>query len=696
MEAIPTAGKASEPIMRLVSNDELDRRKEMESVQQKPEIVGLAAYLRRLWEDAKREKDSVIGTSGQSIEDQMLEDYRQRNGQYSPAKLAEIRAYGGSEIYMQLTSVKCRAAEAWIGDVLLPDDEKPWGLDPTPIADLPPDKVAEAFQEVTYEVAQHEMLYGVLPSQELIRSRLKHIHEKMKKEVQEIARERANRMEEKIEDQLVEAKFKRTLKAVIKDIVTTKLGILKGPLLRRKKVLTWEQDDKGGYMPKVSSEIRIDFERVSPLDWYPLPGCKAVGDGGCIERIRYRPSSLEKMIGVEGWDEEAIQAVIEEYGNGGLVDWMEVDSERAEIEQRPVDTSRKTAGIIEGLEFTCEILGSYLKDYGMDVDATATYPVRATLIGNYVVKAVLNDDLLGRWDYHVASYEEVQGSIYGRGVPELMRDIQTMCNAVSRALANNVGIASGPQTVINDIDRIAPGEEGAGREEDSGMAVGGIGMQPWKVWQATSDSNATTHRPFMEFYTPPLIADKLMAIYEFFSGLADDHTGIPAYTYGDADVSGAGKTASGLSMLMGQASKGMKDVIRHIDDGIIVSVIERMFHYNMRYDPDNSIKGDLIPYAKGSAALFSREQQQIRRNEFLQSTNNPADLEILGREGRAKILREVAKTLHMDVDEIIPEDEPELLGAMQPQMTQPQTLDAAGNPVAGQDARLFNPTNPQG
>jgi hypothetical protein len=75
-------------------------------------IDSLASHLKTMWEDARNHKVS----SG--LTERLLECDRQRRGEYSPAKLQEIRKTGGSEIYMMLTDIKCRAALSWIKDVM--------------------------------------------------------------------------------------------------------------------------------------------------------------------------------------------------------------------------------------------------------------------------------------------------------------------------------------------------------------------------------------------------------------------------------------------------------------------------------------------------------------------------------------------------------------------------------------------------
>jgi hypothetical protein len=128
----------------------------------------------------------------------------------------------------------------------------------------------------------------------------------------------------------------------------------------------------------------------------------------------------------------------------------------------------------------------------------------------------------------------------------------------------------------------------------------------------------------------------------------------PPTSTATSDVQGAGRTSSGLSMLMGSAGKGIRQVVMHIDHDVIYKVVQRQFVYNMRYDEDESIKGDAEIIARGAVNLAVKETVNVRRVEFLNATSNEIDMQIMGVEGRAAILREVAKGLQMPVDEIIP------------------------------------------
>jgi hypothetical protein len=220
-------------------------------------------------------------------------------------------------------------------------------------------------------------------------------------------------------------------------------------------------------------------------------------------------------------------------------------------------------------------------------------------------------------------------------------------------------------------------------------------LTPWKIWQTINDPVGSS-APAIRFTQPDSRANELMGVYEKFSRLADDHSGIPAYVYGDLNVQGAGRTSSGLSMLMGAAGKGIRQVVMHIDTDVVKPIVLRQFVYNMRYDEDESIKGDVQVIAKGAINLAVKETVNIRRIEFLNATANPIDLEIIGKEGRATILREVAKGLQMDVDDVVPSREKEgyigrvtaraemAAAQQQPQGGAPQQPD--GSPKGGMEA----------
>jgi hypothetical protein len=94
-----------------------------------------------------------------------------------------------------------------------------------------------------------------------------------------------------------------------------------------------------------------------------------------------------------------------------------------------------------------------------------------------------------------------------------------------------------------------------------------------------------------------------------------------------------------------------------------------------------------------------KETVNLRRIEFLNATANPIDVEIIGKDGRAAILREVARGLQMDVDEVVPSREKSMYQsrmeaqamamAAEQQQAQPQSATPSlpdGSPKGGVEA----------
>ena len=124
------------------------------------------------------------------------------------------------------------------------------------------------------------------------------------------------------------------------------------------------------------------------------------------------------LIGVDGFDSAAIQKVLEEYGLGGLRNWLSVDSEEQQALGNLTDLSSDPAAPIEASSSTVPYKGKLLLEWGM---APTRFPIRLPstaqmwVIGAYVIRATLNTDPLGRTPYSVSSWEKLPGSFWGSG-----------------------------------------------------------------------------------------------------------------------------------------------------------------------------------------------------------------------------------------------------------------------------------------
>lgn len=630
--------------------------------QAQPHIQGLAGHIRSFWTTARDARSSVDSA--------MLEAVRSRRGQYPPAKEAELLAQGTPLIYMMLFSTKCRAASSLLRDALVgTGSEKPWTLTPTADPDLDEESVQGLLAQVAGEVQQAQAL-GLYVTPEQIKQRLIEARQQMDNLVREEAARRMETMEIKMEDQLQEGEFLEALDQFIDDLPTFKCAFIKGPVVRRKPALSWVQGEL-----VVEDKLALHWERVDPFDMYPAPWAKGINDAPLIQRHRLSRRALNDMLGVQGYSDTAIRKVLEEYGRQGLHEWLGIDGAKADAEGRDANSG----DLIDALQYWGSVSGQMLREWGMTPeqvpDEAKEYEVEAWLIGNYVIKAVLNPDPLARRPYFKMSYETVPGTFWGNSLYDLIRDCQEMCNAAARALVGNMGMSSGPQVYVN-VSRLPLGED---------ITT----MYPWKIWQVTSDPTGSSADP-IRFFQPTSNAAELMGIYEKFSTMADEYSGIPRYMTGTEGTPGAGRTASGLSMMITNASKIIKQLIAGIDVRVIKPLLERLYFYNMQYGDDPDLKGDIRVVARGALSLVTKESAQVRLNEFMAATGNPIDMQIIGLEGRAEMMRRTLKTLDVNPDKVVPpasvlRERQMMAQIQQAQMMQQQAIQAQPSPAGASE-----------
>jgi len=635
----------------------------------------LSRHIGDCWERAKFAKTEIT--------ERLLKCERQRRGVYDPEREIEIAKTGGSDIFMRITDIKARAAANWITDVMIGNGRRVFELDPANEPELPPE-IAAGIVELVQLEQQAFLEQGGQVHPEAFRVRMEQVHDQIINRMREEADKTANRMENKIDDQLSSGGFDNALREFIDDFVTYPTAILKGPVIRRKKQMKWGPK----FQPVIINDFSRETYRVNPHDAFPSPNSSSVNDNFFIERMRLTRSALQSMRSAPGVSDAEIDQVLERFGETGFRQWLMGDQERDRLEGKP-HALLYTREVIEAIEFWGSVSGKMLMDWGYKgkkLDPYKEYEITAIQIGPFIIKCILNPDPLGARPYEIAQWVPIPGAFWGTALTEQMRDVQIMCNAAARSLANNMAIASGPQAEIA-VDRLPDGEPITQ-------------MFPWKIWQTTSDRTGGG-QPAVRFFQPNMNAQELMAVYQYFMKQADEVTGVPSYVYGGGAGSGAGRTASGLSMLMDNAAKGIKNSIASIDV-VVASVVQRMYVHNMLYDPDMSCKGDFKIRARGAMGLVAKEQLQMRRNEFLQATANPVDLQIVGAEGRAYLLRELAESLQMDTDKLVPTTEKlefkqeqmqamamQQMAAQQQAAPQaPATLDAAGNPAGGAEANI--------
>jgi hypothetical protein len=582
-------------------------------------------------------------------------------GRYDPSKLAEIKKFGGSEVYSRLVAVKCRGATSLLRDVYLGAD-RPWSIAPQPDPPIPPDVRASIAQLIASEVANAQMSgQPVMPDQ--ARMRFVDLMRAAQQAALRNAMGQAAAASDKIHSLLETGGFYDALAEFLVDVPLFPFAVLKGPIVRMVPKLTWTNSQ-----PSIQNRPQMFWERVSPFDFYWSPGATKIADAEIIERKRWTRTDLNDLLGLPGYDQVAVRAALNDYDRG-LRDWLDApDTEAALIVGRESPTNNQS-NIIDAIEYHGNVQGKKLLDEGVDKkmipDPDRDYAVQTWVVGTHTLKTQLNPSPRQRHPYFVTSFEKVPGTVVGHGLPDILEDWQEAANATLRSLINNMAIASGPQVVVN-TDRLSPNESA-----DQ--------LYPWKRWYIQDDPMSGSTREPVTFFQPASNSQELIGVYQFITGTADDISAIPRYATGESLRGGAGRTASGLSMLMGNSSKVLQTVAANIDIDAMRPCLESLYDMIMLTDQTGILTGEEQIQVNGVNVALQKETEHQKQLQFLQITANPIDAPIVGKLGRARVLRAVSTNMGLPAD-IVPDD-----NTIEQEMKAEQQAAAMGMGQPGQD-----------
>lgn len=644
-----------------IKREEEQRRKELTD---QPVIIdNLATHVRNCWQKAKTHRSKKSA--------RLTKCLRLRQGKYHPEKLAKIQERGGSEAYMNLIGTKSQALKSWLSDLYASSSDKPFSIDPTPVPELDPNIQNEIIQTAIQVLAQTMPGAPEEMVMQMAGPLLQKHEERIKDEVKQESLARMEKMSTYIEDIMAESNWREEFEEFLDDLGTYPFAVMKGIIYRIEKQASWQQNQETGkYELAVIDKISRKWKRVSPFNFYESPTMSKIGEGWTIEHLHFTPQDLSKMRKAPGYNSHNIESVLSEHREGGLREWAFDSGERERLEGKAT-TYDGSYDLIDGLEYSGTIQGKQLIKWGItrDIeDPYYEYPCTIVVVGQYTICARINSDPTGRPPYYSATFRTVPNSFMGEGLPEVLEDVQDTANAAIRSLINNMAIGGQPMVGI-DVSRMQPGEKVTN-------------LYPGKQFLYTS--NAGQNGPGVNFFSPDIKSQELLNIYERFERYADEKSGIPAYAYGSDNAAGAGKTASGLQMLMNATSKGIKEIVRRIDIGVIEPMVRALYNSAM-LDPEvpEDHKGDAKVKARGSDALMHKEATAMRQIEFMQMTNNPIDNQLIGVEGRLEMLGIAAKNSDFPSDRVVPSFD----DFQQRQMANAQPSDDEASAPSAQDSQ---------
>lgn len=635
LSVIDTTPVRTRGLIEVRSTEDALADRNIEKIIKKPVVIdNLSGYIRSVW--------SVCRDAREDITEILEECRRQRNGEYDPDILSQLELQGGSQSYHNITNHKCASAESWINEIASTDN--PWSIEHTPIPEVNPDTYEQIAIEVEQVAEQYYQSGKELDKDDIVQmgedARLEY-----DKTIDEMTTKSANEMTRIIEDQLLNGKWKIAFREFIHDFVTYPIGIMKFEMKNEIKTV-FSEDENGQWIVATEAKLRETWKRVNPFNFYPAPAIKDVEDGDVCEKIAFTRKDLTAMIGVKGYNDQAIKNALRDFGSGGLNDWETKDFYELNYESGKSET--QTGGMssltIDAVEFHGSVQGSMLKEWGMTSikDELAEFDIWAILIGNYVIMAQLNPNPMGVKPYQTCSYDRDPDSIWGKGISQKVRQSQSDANQARRALLDNTSLSSGPQVMIN--------QSLLSSSEDI------TAIYPFKIWKMRrgKQSEATSVNNVFRFFQPSSHTSELMQTIQFFANEADEDSGIPKVAEGSISntSNNATSTASGLSMILDNASRNIRNVIGNVDTCIIQKQVDQIYILNM-LDPNvpNSAKGDLEVRARGILSTGLRERLQVLRRDFmLMVLGNDQLTSIIGVEGIASLLREVSKPLEMSND----------------------------------------------
>lgn len=589
----------------------------------------VVAFIKRQFsnaEDAKR-----------ADETRALDAYRNYRGRYADS--VKFTATEKSRVFVKVTKTKVQAAYGQICEVLFGGGKFPLSIDQTKLPEGVVDTVH--FDPAAPPQKPDPAPYGTRDDEGLAPGSTHYNLKKLPKKLEPIADKlqagpgvtptavtfspahiAAKKMEKKIHDQLEEAEASKQLRSFAFEMSLFGTGIIKGPLAFDKEYPNW--DENGEYRP-ITKSVPVTTH-VSFWDFYPDPEAKNMSE--CefvVERHKLSETNLQELARNKSFDKNAIKEVISIGPNYERKYWESMMEES----NNSASNSR-----YEVLEYWGTMSRELALDYGIKIPVKLKKEdylnVNVWICGDTVIRLTLNPFKPSYLPYHAAPYEMNPYSFFGIGVAENMEDTQTLMNGFMRMAVDNAALSG---NLVFEVD-----ETNLSPDQDLEVYAGKVFRR-----QGGAPGQAIFGHKF------PNVSQENMMMFDKARVLADESTGLPSYSYGQTGIQGVGRTASGISMLMNAAAGSIRTVVKNIDDYLITPLGKGFFAFNMQFDHDPEIKGDLAINARGTESLMAKEVKSQRLMQFLQVVSNPmlapfAKLDV--------IVREIAVALDLDPEKV--------------------------------------------
>lgn len=538
-----------------------------------------------------------------------------------------------SRAYPKLTRWKCVSMLSRLMNLLFQADDKNWSVSASAVPDLDQDDLQQVLDQVLGAAG------GQKPDDEVI-----------EQAIREFAQKRARRLELEIEDQLQELGGNRTsdyvglCRKVLASGIQYGAGILKGPFVREETRRRWDMTAGGQLIAIPYTAYRPQYEFVPIWDYYPDMAAKTLAQmDGQFERVvmsRHQVIELKRR-------PDFLAPQIDKF----LAAWPGGNYRRRahETELRAlgvaINVTQSERNKYEAVVWTGHVHGRDLAACGVNVpEARMDEDVRATIwiMDNYVVKAQLDpwSDLKAEPDmkmYHHFIFEEDESFLLGNGLPAIVRDSQLGLCAATRMMLDE-----------GAVQRVFEVNHALLRADQDITTI-----NPDMVIPREDENPATAQIPAVRAIELPMHLEGMIEMGKTFLNFADQETFVSAGTGGDMQKgpSEPFRTATGASMLRGDAALPFKDVVRNFD-AFTESLIGSMIAFNATFNPSPTMRGDFKAVARGATSLIAKEVLGIQLDNFAQTLTDEEKPYVNMRQ----LARERVRVRDLDVEDLVYDD----------------------------------------
>jgi len=582
------------------------------------------------------EKFSRAEKARYTDEQRWIKSYQNYRGIYGPD--VQFTSTEKSRIFVKVTKTKVLAAYSQIVDVLFGSNKFPISINPTTLPEGVEDTV-NFESDPNIEKAKTPQMEKLQPGETIIdlKERLAGLSNKLQPVEEKLeegpgttptkitfhpAMVAAKKMEKKIHDQLEESNAKKQLRIAAFEAALFGTGIMKGPFAYDKEYPSWSED--GEYSPLIKTVPQTSS--VSIWNFYPDPDANNMDEAEyVVERHKMSRSQMRALKNRPFFRSNAVDIAIS-LGESYTKEWWEQVMEDADQE-----TKAERYSVLEFWGYVdTEILNDHDVDIPKELKDKDQVSVNIWICNGQVLRLVMNPFTPAILPYYAVPFEVNPYSFFGIGIAENMDDTQTLMNGFMRMSVDNAAL-SGNLLIEVDETNLAPGQD--------------LSIYPGKVFRRM------TGAPGQSIFGTkfPNVSQENMQMFDKARVLADESTGLPSFAHGQTGVQGVGRTASGISMLMSAANNSIRTVVKNVDDYLLGPLGKAFFHFNMQFDYDKEIKGDLEVKAEGTESLMANEVRSQRLMQFLGVVQNP----VLAPFAKMDyIIREIAKSMDLDPDKL--------------------------------------------